>query len=101
MEKFKQVKKVIDGVEYTAQFNGLSAALEAMDNSYIDGTSNTSVVKLNKYILENVIVDPKCEIDDFEDANKLNAVVAFGREVMQGTFRETPVKGGAKAESTR
>ena len=34
MEKFKTVKKIIDGVEYTAQFNGLSAALEAVDNSY-------------------------------------------------------------------
>ena len=78
MEKFKTVKKIIDGVEYTAQFNGLSAALEAVDNSYIDGSSNTSSLKMAKYILENVIVAPRVDIDSFENAEKLNNVLDFG-----------------------
>ena len=37
-KKFYTRKKVIGGVEYTAQFNGISSALQAIDNSYIDKT---------------------------------------------------------------
>lgn len=101
MEKFKTVKKTIDGVEYTAQFNGLSAALEAVDNSYIDGSSNTSSLKMAKYVLENVIVEPKCDIDSFESAEKLNSVLDFGREVMQGNFREQEKQSSAKEKGCK
>ena len=37
------VKKEINGTEYVAQFSGISAALKAVDSSYVDGTNNTSV----------------------------------------------------------
>ena len=99
MKKFEQIKKTINGVEYTAQFNGLSPALKAIDECYVDGTSNISSYKLTKYILENVIIDPKMQIDDFEDADVMNEVVSFGREVMQGTFRNGENKGGAKEKN--
>lgn len=86
--KFYQAKKTINGVEYTAQFNGLSSALKAMDETYIDGTGNHSQVKLAKYILENIIVEPNgLGVDDFADMEELNDVIAFGREVMMGKFR--------------
>ena len=58
-------KKTINGIEYTAQFGGISAALQAVDNSYIDGTQNTSLEKLSKYLFENVIVEPKLSLSDF------------------------------------
>lgn len=88
-KKFYTRSKTIDGVEYTAQFNGLSAALEAVDQSYIDGSSNISTGKLTKYIFENVIVEPKgLSADDFDDLESMNEVVKFGREVMQGKFRD-------------
>lgn len=102
MANFYQVKKVINGTEYTAQFNGLSAALKAVDDSYIEGTNNTSVAKLSKYLFENVIVEPKgLTADDFESMDEFNEVVTFAREVMQGNFREkkdesTTNKGSAK-----
>ena len=90
MANIKTVKKTIKGKEYIAQFNGISAALEAIDNSYVDGSSNTSLVKLSKYLFENVIVEPKnLKIDDFDSMEEFNEVVAFAREVMQGEFRET------------
>ena len=57
MANIKTVKKTIRGKEYVAQFNGISAALEAIDGSYIEGSENTSLVKLSKYIFENVIVN--------------------------------------------
>lgn len=51
MVNFYTSKKKINGKEYTAQFNGISAALKAVDDSYIEGTNNTSVEKLSKYLL--------------------------------------------------
>ena len=82
------VEKEFSGVKYKFQFNGLSAYMQALDESYVDGTSNTSIVKLNKYILENVVVEPKgLTIDDFDSAEKLGEITAFARKVMQGLVK--------------
>lgn len=87
-EKFYQREKEINGVKYVAQFNGLSAALSAVDETYIEGTETTSVKRLAQYIFENVIVEPRnLTADDFETMEELNEVLRFGREVMQGKFR--------------
>jgi hypothetical protein len=95
--KFYQVSKEINGVKYIAQFNGISAALKAVDNSYIEGTNNTSVAKLSEYLFKNVIVEPAgLTADDFESMDDFNEVVTFAREVMQGNFREEKNKGTAK-----
>lgn len=78
-------EKIICGKKYVAKFNGILAALKAIDSSYIDGTSNTSLVKLRKFLFENVIVEPEnLKTDDFETAEELDEVTAFAREVMQG-----------------
>lgn len=95
--KFYTVDKEINGVKYVAQFNGLSCALRAVDSSYIEGTNNTSIESLAQYIFNNVIVEPKgLTIDDFEDLDEFNEVVGFGREVMQGKFRDAADKAAAK-----
>ncbi len=87
--KFYTREKEINGKKYVAQFNGLSAACRAIDQSYIDDTNTTSAEKFSNYILEHVIVEPKgLTIDDFETMEELTAVTTFGREVMQGKFRE-------------
>jgi len=87
-KKFYQVEKEIDGITYIAQFNGLSAALQALDDSYISGTSNISQVKLVKYILGNVIVEPKgLTADSFTDVDNFNKVIKFGTQVMHGKLR--------------
>lgn len=88
---FYTVDKEIGGVIYTFQFNGISAALKAVDECYIEGSSNLSLEKLNEYLLENVVVNPKCSIDDFEDVATLNKVTAYARKVMQGEIK--PVDG--------
>ena len=88
------IEKEINGVKYVAQFNGISAALEAVDSCYVDGTSNISTMKLNKYLLDNVIVEPKgLTVDDFDTVEELNAVTNFAREVMQGNFRDKAQQG--------
>lgn len=87
-KKFYTVQKEINGVMYTAQFNGVAAAMAAVDNCYIDGTNNTSVIKMADYILKNVIVEPKgLTPDDFDTVADLQDVLAWGREVMDGSFR--------------
>lgn len=65
MANIYTVTKEIRGKTIIAQFNGIGAALQAVDNSYIEGTQNTSVEKIAKYLFENVIVEPKMSISDF------------------------------------
>lgn len=80
----KTKEKIINGTKYVAKFNGVKAALRAMDNCYIDGTSNTSIKKLREYLFENVITVPeKLEVDSFETAEELDEVTTFAREAMQ------------------
>lgn len=102
MAKFYTRKKTFGGVEYTAQFNGISAALAAVDGSYIDGTSNISTAKLAKYIFDNVIVEPKgLTPDDFDDVETFNNVISWARDVMQGKFREAEDTSAAKGTSKK
>ena len=83
--KLEKVKKVIKGTEYTAQFNGALAALEAIDRTYIKGTDNTSMVKMTEYVFEHVIVAPSgLTPNNFESTEEPREVVRFGREVMNG-----------------
>lgn len=95
--KFYTRKKTINGKEYTAQFNGVSAALDAVDNSYIEGSGNISSAKLAKYIFENVIVEPKnLTADDFDSVEEFNEVTGWARDVMQGKFRDAEDTSAAK-----
>lgn len=96
-KQFYTKEKVIEGTKYVAQFSGLSTALRIVDESYLDGTNNTSMVKLTGYILDNVIVDPPhLTVDDFSSLDELNSVIAFGKEVMHGKFREEKDKTAIK-----
>lgn len=86
---FYTVKKTINGKNYVAQFSGVSTAVRAIDQSYIEGTGITSSEKLGKFILENVIVEPSgLQIDDFDDLEEFNEVTKWGRDVMYGKFRD-------------
>lgn len=100
MAKAYQITKTINGKDYTAQFTGLGTALDAVDSTYIDGTSTTSSRKMSKFLLENVLVKPKgLTADDFDTMDEFNEVITFCREVMQGDFHNkkdesaTPEKG--------
>lgn len=102
MTRFYTVEKEINGKKYVCQFNGISAALKAVDESYIDGTNTTSVEKLSKYLFKNVIVEPSgLTADDFDSMDEFNEVVGFAREVMQGDFREAENEKAAKTASKK
>ncbi|PNV62212.1 hypothetical protein C0033_08855 [Clostridium sp. chh4-2] len=98
--KFYTVEKEFNGKKYVAQFSGVSAAVRAIDSSYIDGTSTTSTEKLGQYILDNIIVDPKgLTADDFETLEEYNTVTTWGRDVMYGKFRNGANASTGKAKS--
>ena len=89
-------EKEIGGVKYVAQFSGMSTALKAVDNSYIEGSSNTSLEKMAEYLFKHIIVEPKgLTADDFESLADFREVVAFARGVMQGEFRDNPDESAA------
>ena len=63
-------------------------------SSHADGTSTTSVKKLNQFLLDHVIVEPKgLTVDDFNSVDEMNEVTKFAREVMQGNFRDEAHEG--------
>lgn len=89
MANIYEVTKKIGGKNYTAQFTGLSTALEAVDGCYIEGSNNISSTKMANYLFKNVIVEPQgLTIDSFDNMDDFNDVVTFAREVMQGKFRD-------------
>jgi hypothetical protein len=99
---FYTVKKTINGTEYVAQFSGISTALKAVDETYIEGTGNTSTEKMAAYLFEHIIVEPKgLKADDFASMKEFNDVIAFARGVMQGDFRDETVASEAKATSKK
>ena len=91
MENFKPktFTKEINGNKYTAQFNGIMACLEALDEMGATSQKGLSLAKMAKYVLETVIVDPKLTVNDFANLDDMNAVVNFGSEVMKGNFPES------------
>ena len=96
--KFYTAKKTIGGVEYTAQFNGISQMLKASDETQmvVDGVATTSSEKMANYVLENVLVEPKVTIDDFETLADFRALTDWLQDVMAGKFRPTENKGTTK-----
>lgn len=95
MAKFYTVDKTIKGNDYKAQFNGLSVALRAVDESYIENSNNTSVEKMAQFLFDNVIVEPKgLTVDSFDNMDELNEVIEFARNVMQGELK--PAEKGKK-----
>lgn len=88
MAKFPYtVEKEIKGEKYVFQCNGISAWMKASVEFYEEGTSNINPYKLHSYLLENVVVSPKKEIDDFASTAELMEVTTFARKVATGEIQ--------------
>ena len=99
-KKFYQVEKEINGKKYVAQFSGISTALRAADSSHIGDSEVISAEKYGQYILSHIIVEPKeLTADDFDSIDEYNAVIHWGRDVMQGKFRNEAKTTGSKEKS--
>ena len=94
---FYVIEKEINGKVYKAQFCGISTALRAVDECYIEGTSNTGMENLAKYVFENIIVEPKgLTVDSFDTIKEFQDVFKFAKGVMQGEFRDKKDEGATE-----
>lgn len=78
----KEVKRVIDGVQYTAQYRGLKYANEISEH---DATRQFDLAGV---LFREVLVSPKIEIDDFSDMRTFSKVFDFLLEVAVGAFEK-------------
>lgn len=102
MAKFYQRTQEINGVTYTAQFNGLSAWQECIDDSYIPGTDTTSTARYSKNVLKRGLLEPSgLTPDDFDTEEELTEVVRFVADVMRGRFRNAEDPQAAPTKSKR
>lgn len=91
------VEKEINGTKFIAQFNGVSAMLDATNEA--DGDNK----KMVEYLFKNVLVEPK--IDDMDeyfatDVDFMNEVVSFASAVMRADEEYFP-KANKKSASTK
>lgn len=100
MKPFTKVKKMINGTEYTAQFNGFAESYKFVD-AITDANMKPSLYKGAEYLFENVLVEPKKSFNDFESREELDEVIAFLTEVKDGTFREETDEGTAEGDSKK
>ncbi len=80
-------EKEFDGIKYIAQFNGISAYYKMID-SCKDNNGNLNMSELSEYIFDNVIVEPKMTVDDFDDTDTCGRVVKWALNVAQGRLRD-------------
>ena len=95
---FKPISKeeTINGVKCIAQFNGVSAMLEATNDA--DGDSK----KMVEYLFKNVLIEPKIDdMDEFfgTDVDFMNEVVSFASAVMRADEKYFPKTNKESASS--
>lgn len=94
----KTIKKVINGVEYTAVWKGINFSNENIKQCTIKNTNLLSTSKLAKFVFDNIIINPKVDIDSFDDISEFSAVLDFGKSVLFGTFEDDKSKTKLKRE---
>ncbi len=92
----QEIKKTINGVEYTAVWNGILQSEKMMKECTVNG--NLSVYRLAEKVFSQVIINPKISIDDFADRSSFYDVLDFGVSVLQGDFGEKKSKGALKKD---
>lgn len=82
------VKKVINGIEYTAVWKGYNHSQKLKKQCLSNGKNKYSNEKLSNVIFGEIIINPKVSADDFEDIEVLRKVFDFGKSVLFGEFEE-------------
>lgn len=76
----KEVRRIIDGVLYAAQYRGVAYANEV---AQYDLTRQFDLAGL---LFREVLVSPKIDIDDFSDMNTFSKVFEFLLDTALGNF---------------
>lgn len=94
VDKTYTATRQINGTTYRAQFNGVREAIR------ISNQCRGDELKLDEYLLSNVIVEPPgLKLDDFEDIDEAHRVLNFAASVMSGRFRNRTDTGAAETDS--
>lgn len=94
VDKTYTATRQINGTTYRAQFNGVREAIR------ISNQCRGDELKLDEYLLSNVIVEPPgLKLDDFEDVDEARRVLNFAASVMSGRFRNRTDTGAAETDS--
>jgi hypothetical protein len=80
------IKKVINGVEYTAVYRGYSYTTQRIKECLLQDKKHYSNEKLSTVVFGEIIINPKVTVDDFDDLQAYNEVFEFGRSVLFGEF---------------
>lgn len=82
----KIIKKTINGIEYVAEWKGVSFSKERIESCRVKNTEMLSKSKLAKVVFNEVITSPKISANDFSDFNEFEEVLDFGASVLFGEF---------------
>lgn len=82
------IKKVINGVEYTAVWKGYNYTTKRMKECLLQDKKHYSNEKLSAVVFGEIIINPKVTVDDFDDIQTYNEVFEFGRSVLFGDFEK-------------
>lgn len=77
------VEKEINGVVYRAKFNGVAYAIE-----FMECLKFCSTLEIGQKLFKEVLISPKCTVDDFDCLSDYNEVHSFLLNVMQGNIAE-------------
>ena len=93
------IKKVINGVEYTAVWRGYNYTTQRIKECLLKDKKHYSHSKLSAVIFGEIIINPKVTADDFDDIPTFNEVFEFDQSVLFGDF-EKKTKAKLKYEVT-
>lgn len=82
------IKKVIDGIEYTAVWKGYNFSAKRLKECLLQDKKHYSNAKLADVIFGEIIISPQITADDFDNVQVFNEVFEFGRNVLFGDFEK-------------
>ena len=82
------IRKIINGVEYTAVWKGYNYTTRRINDCLTKDKKRYSNSKLSAVIFDEIIIDPKVTVDDFDDLQTFNEVLEFGKSVLFGDFEK-------------
>lgn len=91
------IKKVINGVEYTAVWKGKNYTERVLKECLSEDERRYSNSKLSAVVFDDIIINPKVTADDFDDLQTFYEVLEFGKSVLFGDF-ESKSKAKLKSE---
>lgn len=83
------IKKVINGVEYVAEWKGLAFSNARLEACKVKGSNRMNKTKLANVFFNELLISPKIGIDDINDMKQLHEILKFAQSILEGTYDDT------------